>query len=216
MDSALENRLMDIIKRESSITAIKEWVDSQKNSKKPLYNYRFDHVELVVKLVQYLANQTGADYDRITMAGWLHDVAKPGIGGVRNHGELSAEIAQRILTEEGIDSMTIEKVCDSIRKHVGLTLDKPLESLEAQILWDADKIVKLGMVGFIHFLLNGIRLEPDLNIYEISARLRDYLSLVEKITKSMNTASGRKIAEKRFNVLVKISELLDKELNIEI
>lgn len=214
MDSTLEKKLRDIIKRETSLTAIQEWNNAQKNSEEPLYNYRFDHVELVVKLSQHLAEETNADYDQITMAGWLHDAAKPGLGGVKNHGELSAIIAREVLSNEGVNSETIDLVCEAIKKHVGLTLEKPLEFIEAQILWDADKILKLGVVGFIHYILNGIRIQPGMTITEIATRLREFISLAEKIASSMNTNQGKKIAQERLETLCLISNKLDDELKI--
>jgi hypothetical protein len=51
-----------------------------------------------------------------------------------------------------------------------------------------------------------------LTIHEISARVREYLPLAQKIVESMNTELGKKIAKERFDVIVKICELLDKEL----
>lgn len=216
MNPEFETRMISKIKRTTTASAIEDWRKTQLESEKPLYNYRYDHVELVVKLSQHIAKQTDADLDIITIAGWLHDIAKPGLGGVENHGELSAEMAQQFLEQEAMDSKIIKRVCDVIRKHVGLTLDKPLKPLEAQILWDADKIVKLGMVGFIHFLLNGIRINPGMNIQEISTRIREYIPLAKKIVQSMNTTKGRKIAEERLEVLVKINDLLEKELDIEL
>jgi uncharacterized protein len=215
MDSELESKMISKIKSTTTAIAIEEWKKTQLESEKPLYNYRYDHVELVVDLSQFLGKHTNADLDIITIAGWLHDVAKPGLGGVKNHGEMSADMAQCFLEEEGVDSKVIKGVYDAIRKHVGLTLHEPLKPLEAQILWDADKIVKLGMVGFIHFLLNGIRINPGMNIHDISAKIRDYIPLAQKIVKSMNTTIGKKIAEERLEVLVKVSELLDKELKID-
>jgi HD superfamily phosphodiesterase len=214
MDSKLESKMISKIKSTTTAAAIEEWKKSQVESEEPLYNYRYDHVELVVRLSQYLAKQTDADLDVITLAGWLHDIAKPGVGGVKNHGELSAGVAECFLKQERVDPKIIERACDAIRKHVGLTLNEPLDPVEAQVLWDADKIVKLGVVGFIHFLLNGIRINPGMNIHEFSSRVHEYIPLAQKIVQSMNTAEGKKIAEERLDVLKEVSRLLDKELKI--
>jgi HD superfamily phosphodiesterase len=181
----------------------------------PLYNYRFDHIEEVVVLAKQIAKGTDADLEVITLAAWLHDLAKPGVGGIsaQEHGVVSAKMAEEILTLEKIHRRKIEKVSDVIRKHVGLILKQPLDTLEAQILWEADKILKLGVVGLLQNILNSVRLFPGRSMKEIATDIRDFLNLATNITECMVTEHGREIAKERLKTLQYLSETLDAELN---
>ena len=126
MKQGLEEKLEALLSSQCAAAAREEWTNAQPSALAPLFDYRFDHVSQVVRISKYLAQQNGANLDVVTMAAWLHDISKPGIGGDSSHGETSAKAAREILTKEGIDRLTIDRVCDAIRKHVGLTLEGPL------------------------------------------------------------------------------------------
>ncbi|MFW9888764.1 MAG: HD domain-containing protein [Candidatus Thorarchaeota archaeon] len=215
MKPGLEDRLRNMVLKESEAEAHREWTQAQPESKEPLYNYRFDHVAHVVALSTHLAKEVGADIDIVRIAAWLHDIAKPGMGGVQRHGKPGAKRAREVLEKENLDKETIDRVCDAIEKHVGLTLEAQIQPIEAQVLWDADKLTKLGMFGAIHFLVNGIKINPGWPMTSVAKALRDFMPIAERIKDSMNTKPGKRIAEKRLSSLKTFSELLDEELSIE-
>ena len=214
MSADIEQRLRKIIEVSTRRAAISEWKIVVETQKVPLYNYRMDHIEEVVVLAKHLAEGTDADIEVITLAAWLHDVAKPGVGGIpaQHHGKASAEMAEEILTQERIDHKKIMKVSHAIRKHVGLSLKQPLEPLEAQILWEADKILKLGMIGFLQGTLNGVRLFPGRSMKEIAEGLHEFIPLASDIAQCMETKKGKVLANKRLNTLKELIKYLDSEL----
>jgi uncharacterized protein len=181
----------------------------------PLYNYRGDHVEQVVRLAKHLAIKTEADLEIIEFAAWFHDSAKPGLGGVaiRNHGIASAELAEKWMKKNGYDSAFVEKVCDVIKKHVGLTLEKPLEPIEAQILWEADKVHKLGLIGLLQYILNGIRIHPGNTLGDFHTKLVQFLPLASRIADSVVTDRGKELAYDRLKTLQDLARTLESELN---
>ena len=97
MKEGLEAALEEIVRGGSEKAAIEEWVSAQANCDLALYNYRFDHVRYVVSVAKEIAQQVGADEQVVTLAAWLHDIAKPGMGGVQKHGDAGAERAREIL-----------------------------------------------------------------------------------------------------------------------
>lgn len=214
MKDGIETRLRMIVERSTRKAAIEEWRDASENQANPLYNYRLDHIEEVVDLAKELASGTEANMEVIVLAAWLHDLAKPGVGGVpaQHHGIASAELAEDILANEGISPEIINQVSVVIKKHVGLTLKEPLVPIEAQILWESDKILKLGMIGFIQGLLNGVRLFPGRGLMEISKGLHEFLPLAKDIVKSMETKKGKELANERLRTLNVLIESLDNEL----
>jgi uncharacterized protein len=214
MKSEIELRLRKIVEISTRKAAIFEWKKAAENQKVPLYNYRGDHIDEVVELAKHLAEGTSADMEVITFAAWLHDLAKPGVGGIpaKHHGIVSAEMAEEILSKEKVDRDTIVKVSDVIRKHVGLTLEKPLEPIEAQIIWEADKILKLGIIGVLQGLLNGTRLVPGRSMVQIADDIREFLALANSIADCVVTDIGKSIAQERLRTLKILSETLDREL----
>ncbi|TFG34237.1 HD domain-containing protein [Candidatus Thorarchaeota archaeon] len=211
----IEKNLRKIVEVSTRKAAIEEWRDASEKQNVPLYNYRFDHVEEVVDLAKYIASDTEANMEVVILAAWLHDLAKPGIGGIsaQNHGIVSANLAEEILLRENIDPAITIQVSDVIRKHVGLTIEEPLKPIEAQVLWEADKLLKLGLVGLLQYVLNGIRITPGQNLREIANNLREFLTLAECIAGCVVTEKGRTIAENRLQRLQLLSEMLDSELN---
>lgn len=214
----IEERLKRVVEVSTKKASINEWKEAAETQMQPLYNYRLDHIKEVVILAKHIASGLDVDMDVITLSAWLHDLAKPGIGGisVEQHGKVSAEMAEEILTLEKIDREKIEKVSDAIRKHVGLTLNQPLEPLEAQILWEADKILKLGMIGFMQYVLNGVRIFPGRSLEKIADEIREFLNLATNIAESIVTERGRVIAQERLETLHYVSKILDSELNPKI
>jgi uncharacterized protein len=214
MKSDLEEKLINLVKIQTSKAAIDEWSKAQTTAESPLFDYRFDHVENVVHIVKQLARDNNADINIVTIAGWLHDIAKPGMESIQDHGILSAEIASEVLRKEGVEEKVIENVCDVIRKHVGLTLDEPLTPIEAQILWEADKLVKLGIIGFIHSLVYYVKFRPGMSSNNLAKEFRDYIPLAERIAASMDTDSGKSLARQRLRNLKRIIESLESETSM--
>ncbi|MBY8998065.1 MAG: HD domain-containing protein [Candidatus Thorarchaeota archaeon] len=216
MNENIEKNLRMVVEVSTRKAAIEEWRDASEKQLVPLYNYRLDHIEEVVDLAKHIASGTDVNMDVVILAAWLHDLAKPGIGGIpaQHHGIASAKLAENILPEEGVNPEIITQVSDVIRKHVGLTLKKPLEPIEAQILWEADKILKLGVIGFIQYILNGVRIEPGRSLNRIAESLREFLHLASDIAQCMVTERGQELAQERLKTLRELSKYLDGELTL--
>ncbi len=212
MKSELDQQIMSKIIDGTRKAALREWRELVAESDEPIFDYRGDHVLLVTSLARLLARAAGADERVVTLAALLHDSAKPGLGGADDHEILSAQIAEKILLEAGVDRELIGRVCEAIRKHAGLTLDEPLVPIEAQVLWEADKLAKLGVTGMLHHLINGLRLRPGLNMRQLAKSISDFLPLASKITASMHTEMAQRIALERMRHLRELSMALDLEL----
>ena len=215
MNHQMEENLRNLVNEATEKYAREEWIKTQQESNLPLFDYRFDHVQEVVRIAKILAKDTEANLEVIIAASWLHDISKLGVGNVPDHGNASADIARKILVEQGVDLDIINDVCEVIIKHVGLTLEKPLSPLEAQIVWEADKIVKLGASGLIHFIINGIKYKPGLSCIQIAKEIRKFLKLAEEIAASMNTEASKKMALMRLENLRMICKALGEELDLE-
>jgi len=127
------------------------------------------------------------------------------------HGVKGAEEARKILERTDFPEEKIAAVCQVIAEHVGLYRDHPVEPLEAEILWDADKLAKLGAISLVHFFC----LSPCLGPATIDALLAEgqrFLGLQAKMVESMNTPLGKEMGRERYEVVRGFYEQLEREL----
>ena len=111
----------------------------------------FTHTLRVLKNAERIAaEESGCDTEAVRFGALLHDVARPGelaSGGKLCHAALGADKARRILEEEGcMDEAFIRHVSEIVRTHRYRGNLKPV-TLEARIVYDADKLDSLGAFG---------------------------------------------------------------------
>lgn len=191
----------------------------------------FDHIRRVYAMATRLAREEGADLEIVQAAALLHDVADSAAGTPErvSHHIVSAEKAEKMLLEEGWAAGRITAVQHCIRSHRFRSTDERPETLEAKILFDADKLDVLGAVGVVRvvayatmagepiyaapsetFLQTG-REEPG----EPHSAYHEHLYKLVKIKDLLFTSTARRIAEERFRYLDEFFKRLIAEMNGE-
>jgi len=173
------------------------------------FNHRWEHVQSVVSLALRLAAETGADPEIVEASAWLHDIRK----GAANHGVAGAKEAKKILDQTNFPPEKVGAVVDAISRHVGFyrAADAPpLEPVECAVLWDADKLSKLGAQALAYNLsMNYLR------GLDLAQRRRSMLEFTQAVLSrtvtSMNTVPARQIAEKRFQVMLMVLAAWEQE-----
>ncbi len=160
------------------------------------------HVERVVQLARYIAQQEGADLDVVTAAARLHDVARDR----PDHAGRGAEITREILRNQGYGEEFIERVAHCIEAHSFSGGVEP-RTLEAKVLSDADKLDAMGAIGVARaFLYSGERrrsLEETVRHFEVK---------LLKLYEGLHTESARELAYERHTFLVEFYQRLQGEL----
>jgi uncharacterized protein len=174
------------------------------------FDYRFEHVAQVTALALRLGRILDADLEIIEAAGWLHDVRKE----EPSHGMTGAEAAREILAGTDFPSVKIDAVAEAIRRHVGLYREPgapPLEPVESAILWDADKLTKLGAQSILISLST-----PHVFGKNMVERWRYVAEFADQVlgrtVESMNTTPGRKMAERRYRSTLALLSLWAREM----
>jgi len=172
------------------------------------FNYRSEHNALVYSIGMEIGKELNADMDILKAAILLHDVGRSEVR--EGHGQKGAEMAAEILSNTNFPVDKINAVKNAIRVHVGWDESIP-ETLEARILWDADKLSKLGASIILHksmlLPLNGKQTTDAVKEFN------SWLITAEFIKDNMKTEKGKKIAEERFMILKIFVESLNKELS---
>jgi uncharacterized protein len=193
----------------------------------------FDHVLRVYRLAERLADAEGADLAIVRAAALLHDScgsAPGGPGEVRaEHHLTSAAFAGQVLHDKGWPLEHIQAVQHCIRTHRFRSQDEVPQSLEAQVLFDADKLDVLGAIGVARTIayaaLDGqpVYAEPsELFIHtgkkepgEPHSSYHEFLFKLRNVKGRLFTASGRALAEARHAYMVEFYQQLQAEVRGE-
>jgi uncharacterized protein len=189
----------------------------------------FEHVMRVYRLSEKIAQAEGADLDIVHAAALLHDSVGSAPGGDgqarKEHHIASAEFAAQVLAEKGWPEERIAAVQHCIRAHRFRHNGERPQSIEAQCLFDADKLDVLGAIGAARtiayaalagqpsfaepsqqFLQTGVKVTG-----EAHSSYHEYLFKLRKVKGQMFTRTGKAIAEKRDAFLHAFYEELQAE-----
>jgi uncharacterized protein len=184
----------------------------------------FDHVLRVLAMAERLAFAEGADLEIVRAAILLHDaqqspVDDPQSSFTNHHAPItrsshhltSAEFAGQVLASEAWPAQRIAAVQHCIRAHRFRDDREQPETLEAQILFDADKLDAIGAIGAARaiayaaqagqppyaqpsprFLVTG-QAEPG----EPHSAYHEYIFKLSKLTDRLYTSTARQVAVER-------------------
>lgn len=182
----------------------------------------FDHALRVTKLALRLGCEESADLELLLLAGILHDTARheQELTGIC-HAKRGAEIAGDILLQLGYDCHRTKIVQEMIRTHRFRDNAVPV-TLEAKILYDADKLDAIGAIGIGRaYSLGGFRgqklytAESDGeqadNIGNYSP-VREFHFKLRKIVNKMLTPSGKRLAVHRHEFMEEFFWELEAEV----
>ena len=192
----------------------------------------FDHILRVYGLCQRIGQAEGADMDVLLSAALLHDArgSQPGSHMRNDHHLLSASFAQQVLEKEYWEPEQIQAVQHCIRAHRYRNHDaeKP-QSLEAKVLFDADKLDVMGAIGIARTIAYAIQAqqpyysEPSPQFIqsgktqagEAHSVYHEYLFKLSKVKDLLFTATGREIAAGRHQFLEQFFTQLAAEMRNE-
>lgn len=189
---------------------------------RPLYQndvaHDFDHVLRVWATAQFIGRTEQANLEILNAAVLLHDIARADQTrtGV-DHALEGARRAKKFLQDDGCPPEFVLAVCHAIETHRFRTGCAP-QTLEAKILYDADKLDSIGAIGVARaFAFGGHFNQPlwrDTDDGEHTA-LQEFRQKLAKVKDKLFTATAKKIAEQRHRVMVEFFEQLAAEIKGE-
>lgn len=185
-----------------------------------------EHVERVVKNAIRIAGTLSVDYEVLLPATWFHDcvcVAKN--SSLRSQASrLAAKRALGILEELGYPTDKLDQISHAIEAH-SFSAGIQCQSVEAQVLQDADRLEALGAIGLARCLMTGGAMgqrlyHPD-DPFPTTRELRDdqqsidhFFTKLLKLPSTMQTRAGREIANQRKGFLVDFLKQLSLEIDV--
>lgn len=214
-------KIWDIVKKELSCSA-----------------HSIDHIERVYNLCILIAKtEIGVDIDILLPSAILHDIGRvkedSDLSGKVDHAVEGSIMAEEILAKNNYSKDKIDAIKHCILTHRFRSDNKP-QSIEAKILFDADKIDVLGAVGICRCYMyggqynqsmlytksieeyksenitaNGRIKNPSLHSPDIEYELK-----LRKIPDKLFTKEAKKIAVERVKFMDKFFSHLRKEVRI--
>jgi len=182
------------------------------------------HITRVVKVAKQLAIEEGAELAVVVPAAWLHDcVSLP-----KNHTDrhlastMAGNKAVEFLTSINYPAKYHQAIHHTIRAH-SFSANIAPESLEAEIVQDADRLDALGAVGIARCMQVSGALnralysledpfcevrQPDDNLYSID----HFYNKLFRIAQGLNTSSARTEGKRREGVMREFLNQLAQEI----
>ena len=187
-------------------------------------SHDWDHTERVLLLALRIGKREKADLKVLRLAALLHDIGRAEedrTNGRVCHSRRGADLAREILMRHGVDRRTVARVVHCIRAHRFRRQAAP-RTLEAKVLYDADKLDSIGAVGIGRaFLFAG---EVGASLHNKGADIsktkpytrddtafREFVVKLSRIKDRLHTAEGRRIAAERHRFMVAFFDRLHKE-----
>ncbi len=194
--------------------------------------HNLDHVLRVYNLCMFLSKyEENVDLEVLIPAVLLHDIARVKESkdktGEIDHAILGSEMAEDILRNLKYEEDKIEKIKHCIITHRFRTDNRP-KTIEAKILFDADKLDALGSIGIARcFMLAGqfgqslsVKNPIDTNTSD-NGRLKDvskhspfieYEVKFKKIPEKLHTKKAKEIGIERLKFMDDFFKRLDLEI----
>ncbi|KKQ22003.1 MAG: hypothetical protein A3G45_02810 [Candidatus Staskawiczbacteria bacterium RIFCSPLOWO2_12_FULL_37_15] len=223
---------------EDNFQKIKKIVEKEENCTDAGHN--MEHTLRVYNMCLKLAEDIlGCDLEVIKFAALLHDIGGQkeiqDKSGKTDHALIGAKMAEPILKEMGVSDEKVKHIQDCIVSHRYKTENQP-KTIEAKILFDADKLDALGAIGIARaFVWVGnnrakIYYKPDnLDEYikenlcdgKMNGRIQDkskhsfqieFETKIKFIVDKLYTKKAKKIGKERTEYFKKFLDRLEKEV----
>jgi uncharacterized protein len=174
----------------------------------------------------YIWKLEWADLEVLKIASLLHDIWRPKQHETKGkicHAEYWAKLAKKILKDFEIDDWKLENIIHCISTHRFRKWKTP-ETLEAKILFDADKLDSIWAVwiwrAFMYANEVGARLhnDQDTNIENTKEHgpedtaFREYVVKLIKVQEKLFTDTAKKLSTKKQEIMVKFFDNMNDEV----
>ncbi len=168
----------------------------------------FHHAKRVMGIAFMIAEELEENLDALVLgaSALLHDVGR--LEADRDHSSASAEIAERILEELGVDRTVIARVREAILVH-SYSGGKHPSSLEAIVLKDADMLDAMGAVG-----ISRVFCYSCLKQRGWGETIMHFHEKILKLSNLLKTEPARRMAARRRRIVEDFLRELDNELSV--
>jgi len=174
------------------------------------HSHDWDHSLRVCKLCIHIGAIENADLDVLTLAAYLHDIGRSDQDKSKGkicHADKGSEIARDLLVKYPISENKKENIIHCVLSHRFRNSHDP-QTIEAKVLFDADKLDAIGAVGIARAYLfagevgamlhNGhVDLKDTQPYTRYDTGYREFRLKLSTIKDHMLTSEGKRMANQR-------------------
>ncbi len=186
------------------------------------------HVERVKNLALHIGKKEKADLFVLEIAALLHDIGRKEemkCKGKFCHAEKGAELAKKLLMKYKFDQEKMKNIIHCVKTHRFRKSNSP-ETLEAKVLFDADKLDSIGAIGIARnfffagnaklnfYTGNEKKLNGDYKDYAYTdedTAILEYHKKLKTIYRKILTKGGKEIARERQKYMDDFFRRFEKE-----
>lgn len=189
----------------------------------------WSHVDRVRNLALHIGKKEKADLKVLEAACLLHDIGRKeemDSNGKFCHAEKGAQIAEKFLLKLKLDKKDVENIRHCVISHRSRNEFIP-QTIEAKVLFDADKVDSIGAVGVGRdFLFAGyikksmytgrekemLKKGKDCSYSDDDSAVMEFEFKLKKIRNKILTKTGKKVALERHDYMVDFFKKFDREI----
>lgn len=190
------------------------WPGPSQNSG-PYFNHRLEHVQQVEREALRMLEEPEcqpASRDVVLAMVWIHDRYKPQFEG-DDHALRAAAWTREHLAGLGFDAGLVESVAFGVEHHADPPGALPEEAREARLVWDADKLTKIGPLNIISRLVSHPAFPEQHVTYNSMALFGlERLEQSRRLVDHFYFESSRRLARERFAQQSAFYEMLARDV----
>ena len=208
---------------------MKQIVQKIENEAKKIFKntkgcHDWDHTERVLNLCMHIGKKEKANIEILILSALLHDIAREDqdkSNGLICHAEKGAKTAREILKKYNFPEEKVDEIIHCIKCHRFRGGNIP-KTLEAKILFDADKLDAIGAIGIGRaFVFSGeigarihntkINIENSEAYSKDNTAFREFMVKLRKVKDKILTKEGKRFAKDRHDFMKIFFNRLNKE-----
>jgi len=189
----------------------------------------WSHVDRVRNLALTIGKKEKADLKILEAACLLHDIGRKeemDSNGKICHAEKGSQIAEKFLLKLKLDKKDIENIKHCVISHRSRNEFIP-QTIEAKVLYDADKLDSIGAVGVGRdFLFAGyikkamytgrekemLKKGKDMSYSDDDSAVMEFEFKLKNVKNKILTKTGKKVALERHDYMVNFFKKFDREI----
>jgi uncharacterized protein len=187
---------------------IKEIESLVRDKHDTLQGHDYSHVLAVAHYSTEIARRIPDPVDPFVMlcGALFHDIGRVGTQTGRLHGLRGATIAEEYLPAIGIETGTREKIVRIVVRHTETSMLPP-ETMEEKVVFDADDLDRLGLMGMLRGMMVGSasRSMEDIIENRLQKRKKDYDRL--------HFQASRELGRELYDETLKLIDFIQNSLN---
>ncbi len=189
------------------IYKIKEFIE-QKHSESEGHDY--SHVLEVTRYSIEIAERLPDKVNPFVLivGALFHDIGRVDAPSGQLHGLIGGGITEEFLQTTWVDAETVQKICRIVVRHTETSMLPP-ETTEEKIVFDADALDRLGLMGMLRGIMGKAGSIKDIIENRMEKRKKDFARLHFKESKEL----GRALYKETLLLIKLMSNSLEKRTN---